>query len=149
MKAVTEGITTTVRDCVEVINKMDEIFFSSKPAPDKWSKKEIVGHLVDSAQNNLQRFVRTQYEENPRIVYAQDDWVRIQHYQSCDSRALLQLWTALNDHLCNVLVNMPPESYEATCDVGKSAVDKRTLKFLAEDYLVHMRHHVQQIVSGK
>src|SRR5690349_2657435 len=97
-----EHIITAIRAAVQAygakMRALSDTEFSARPAPGKWSNKEIIGHLADSAQNNLQRFVRGQYETDPRIVYAQDDWVAIQQYQAYDREALLQFWTALNEH---------------------------------------------------
>src|SRR5262249_46037314 len=67
-----------------------------RPSPEKWSKKEILGHLVDSAQNNIRRFIVAQYEEVPDITYAQDDWVAFTGYRDYPSRDLIALWTLLN-----------------------------------------------------
>ena len=118
---------------------------SVKPATGKWSKKEVIGHLVDSAQNNLQRFVRAQYASNPKIVYAQDEWVAIQDYQDYPLDEVVQLWVMLNKHLCHVLRRMPPECYSYTCDTGKKDVELHDLKWLAVDYAAHLRHHLSNL----
>jgi hypothetical protein len=62
-------------------SNLSEKELSLKPAPGKWSLKEIIGHLVDSAQNNIRRFVTVQYQTNPHVVYGQDTWVSVQSYQ--------------------------------------------------------------------
>lgn len=136
------GLTETYS---RVLMASPEAVFSAKPAPGKWSNKEIIGHLVDSAQNNLQRFVRGQYETNPKIVYAQDDWVGLQQYQAYNREDLLQLWVGLNRHLCHVLRHMPAAHYTRTCDTGKQAEELRDLKWLAADYVVHMKHHLSNL----
>ena len=147
MKAIAESIRQTILEHASLIGNRREEELARKPAPTKWSKREILGHLVDSAQNNLQRFVRGQYEDTPAIVYNQDEWVQRQHYQRCDDHELLQLWILLNRHLCHVLEAMDPAHYEKKCNVGKGEASLQTLKFLAEDYLVHMKHHLHQIVN--
>src|SRR5215813_14552557 len=68
----------------------DKFYF--KPSPTKWSKKEILGHLVDSAQSNIRRFIVAQYEEQPRIVYNQDQWVAVANYQQYSLPDLISLW---------------------------------------------------------
>src|ERR1700748_332617 len=75
---------------------LEAINWDYKPASDKWSKKEVIGHLIDSAQINLQRFVRCTYSENFKLVYDQVEWVEAQHYQEADIDELLILWKALN-----------------------------------------------------
>ena len=85
------------------LKAFSEEVFSHKPAPAKWSKKETTGHLVDSAANNIQRFVRMQYENTPYIIYAQNEWVNLQHHQNKNSAELIQLWELLNRHIIHVL----------------------------------------------
>jgi hypothetical protein len=145
MKDTANGIETTIIAAVSMLKSFDQTAFEAKPSPATWSKKEIIGHLIDSAQNNIRRFVAGQYDHSPKIVYAQDDWVKLQNYQSYDRDELIQLWVLLNKHLCRILKAMPPAHYERTCDTGKGEIELHTLKYLAEDYLVHMRHHLRQI----
>src|ERR1700761_9175747 len=80
----------------------DEVYFW-KPIPEKWSKKEILGHLVDSAQNNIRRFIVAQYEDTPVILYAQDNWVACAGYQQYPTRDLITLWNLLNRHIVILL----------------------------------------------
>jgi hypothetical protein len=117
--------------------------FAYKPSPAKWSKKEILGHMIDSAQNNIRRFIVAQYEQNPTIVYNQDNWVAISHYQGYDHAALIQLWQLLNKHLAVILKNMTPEMLQRQCQTEKS----HTLEWLAEDYVRHLRHHLHQVLD--
>jgi hypothetical protein len=147
MKAVAEHINQTVLDHAKMIPKIESTIFDHKPAPNKWSKKEILGHLIDSAQNNLQRFVRGQYEDTPKITYSQDDWVNLQHYQDYDREELLQLWVSLNKHLARTLSVMDSSNYEKQCDTGKPETDVHSLKWMADDYLSHLKHHLNQIVG--
>src|SRR5690349_659724 len=79
--------------------------YAWKPHPHKWSKKEILGHLVDSAQNNIRRFIVAQYEDVPVIGYQQDLWVKYAGYQDYPTADLIRLWTLLNKHICIVLAN--------------------------------------------
>jgi DinB superfamily len=100
----------------------------------KWSRKEILGHLIDSASNNHQRFVRAQLDGELNFPgYAQDGWNRAQHYQSEPWANLVQLWSSYNRHLAHVIAAIPE-------DAGS------TLEFLVVDYLRHLEHHVEQIL---
>lgn len=147
MKKLAEEIRQTVLDSASVIRAMSLMEFDHKPSPAQWSKKEILGHLVDSAQNNLQRFVRGQYEDTPKIIYFQDEWVKLQQYKDYDKEELIQLWVSLNLHLCRTLSVMDPANYDKPCDTGKPGTELHTLSFLADDYLKHMRHHLEQITG--
>ncbi|MEO7768100.1 MAG: DinB family protein [Ferruginibacter sp.] len=123
--------------------QISEAEFSEKPFPLKWSKKEIVGHLIDSAQNNIRRFVVAQYEEKPFIKYDQDRWVAAGNYQNYNVEDLLALWGLLNKHICVLLKNIPEEIAGRVADAG----GLRTISWLAEDYNKHLLHHLHKILS--
>lgn len=128
---------------------LPEAEFSHKPAPEKWSKKEIVGHLVDSAHNNLRRFVVGQYETaTPHIVYDQDFWVKANGYQTMTSLDVIVLWTLMNFRICAILENMPEANYQKLCNTGKGSEQRYTLEWLAQDYVRHLKHHINQIMPG-
>jgi len=114
-----------------------------KPSPTKWSKKEIIGHMIDSAQNNIRRFIVAQYEDEPYIVYKQDDWVSISNYQNYDTTNLINLWQLMNKHLAAVLKNIPAEKMQRRCRTQ----EMHTLEWLAEDYVKHLRHHLHQVLE--
>jgi len=116
--------------------------FAEKPAG-KWSKKEITGHLIDSATVNLQRFIRGQLEDNPQIFYDQDNWVAVQGYQEYDNEELIRLWESLNRHLANILSKIPESDLTRTCLMRNG--EAVTLAYLAEDYVFHLNHHIRQI----
>jgi hypothetical protein len=117
-----------------------------KPAPNRWSKKEVLGHLIDSAANNHQRFVRAQ--ATPRLeipTYEGDFWVAAQSYATEPWPDLVNLWLLFNRHLLHVLKAMPPDvlSHELVIG-GRPAV---TLETLAADYLRHVDHHLAQLLG--
>lgn len=148
MKAIAEQIRKIIGEATPRIRSFSDAEFMAKPRPEKWSRSEVLGHLVDSAQNNLQRFVRAQYEDAPHIIYYQDDWVRLQQYRDYDREELLVLWTGLNKHLCRVLNVMDSGMYYRTCNTGKNGPELHDLKFIAEDYVAHLKHHLNQIERG-
>jgi hypothetical protein len=123
------------------------INWGTRPAPGKWSKKEIIGHLIDSAHINLQRFIRCTYEENFKLTYQQDAWVAAQHYQDADINELFDLWTLLNKQIIRVLKNYPTDRIAVSCFKNDSNLDPKlhTVVWLADDYLRHLQHHQQQI----
>jgi hypothetical protein len=122
----------------------DDISF--KQVAGKWSKKEIIGHLIDSAQNNIRRFVTAQYQTNPYVVYNQNEWVAVQNYQQYNTTALITLWELLNKHIIIILQNMPAEKYQQQCNTGIDKEELHTIEFLATDYIAHCLHHLKQIV---
>ena len=115
-----------------------------KPAPDRWSPQEELGHLLDSAANNHQRIVRTQLEDKPAMPgYDGDRWVALHRYQQRDWRELIALWRALNEQLLAAATAVPESGWRRTCTIAGSA--PVTLAFVFEDYLHHMVHHLRHI----
>lgn len=125
------------------LNKLTEEEWMHKPNAVKWSKKEVLGHLIDSAQNNIRRFVVTRYDDKPKIIYAQDIWVAAANYQNYLITDLLTLWILLNKHLSIVLKNIPRGVEENLCDTG----EMRSIIWLAEDYNKHLLHHLHQLLD--
>jgi hypothetical protein len=118
---------------------------SHRPAAGKWSKKEILGHLIDSAANNHQRFVRLQFEDGLILPsYQGEEWVRSQNYAGREWRELVDLWLAYNRHLAHVVRHADPSAAEHT---WKGPGGDASLQFLIEDYLRHLRHHLAQILE--
>lgn len=143
MKAIAHQLEIFIEQHITTLQKLPEgkLFFKTSPA--KWSKKEIIGHLIDSAQSNIRRFVVSQYEDNPTIVYNQDKWVAIANYQQWNSNHLLNLWYLLNKQVCEILKNTSPEMAGRKCYTG----EWQTLEWLAIDYIKHLRHHIHQILE--
>ncbi len=145
-------ITELLAILAEYSKKFDafsEEEFSAKPNPAKWSKKEVLGHLIDSAQNNLRRFIVAQYESAPpKITYDQDFWVAANGYQNRSKADVIRLWKLTNESIASVLKNMEPKNFTKQADTGKTAVELRTIEWLAADYNKHMKHHINQIIPG-
>ncbi len=117
--------------------------YNFKLSANKWSKKEIMGHMVDSAQNNIRRFIVAQYDEQPKIIYDQDKWVSLINYQSYNLPDLVNLWYLSNKHICQILKFMSPEMA-----VRESETENlHTLYWLAKDYIKHLLHHLHQVLN--
>lgn len=116
-----------------------------RPAPGKWSKKEILGHLIDSAINNLKRFADIQSQAQPYRYqpYVQDSLVVINRYQDLPLDHMLLLWKTLNQQIEYVISAIPDEklSYQLITPAGETY----TLEWLIIDYLAHMNHHWKQV----
>ena len=146
MKDVARAVRDTVNEVLGLLSRMKPAEVSARSSPDKWCKKEILGHLIDSAANNHQRFVRAAYKAAADYPpYSQNDWVRIQGYAESDWSDMVTLWAAYNKHLSNVLERLPEDAYSAPVNIGKE--EPATLEFVARDYVRHLRHHVDQLMQ--
>lgn len=114
-------------------------------APGKWSPQQILGHLIDSALNNLRRFTESQFLPQPFTVigYQQDNLVVVNYYQELPSDHLLSLWQQLNRQIIYVVEKIPGEKLAYT--IIKSSGEAKTLEWLITDYVDHMEHHLRQI----
>jgi len=112
-----------------------------------WSRKELLGHLVDSASNNHQRLVRAALAgELVFPGYETDKSVRVQAVLDVDWPLLVGLWASYNRYLAHVIGRLPEDRLGAICRIGER--EPVTLAFLVEDYLRHLEHHLGQIGLG-
>ena len=111
----------------------------------KWSKKEIIGHLIDSSLHNLVRFTEINYAEKPYIyrTYNQDDLIRINQYQEMEKEALIQLWYAVNNQIIRIFKAAKEDALEYKIQLADNAIID--LRFLMTDYVAHLEHHIHQI----
>ncbi|HYY43071.1 MAG TPA: DinB family protein [Pyrinomonadaceae bacterium] len=145
----------TIETSAARLNAMDEAQVQEPRGEDKWTAKQIIGHLIDSAANNHQRFVLAQLKDDLAFPgYQQSDWVRVQHYDEADWRALVQLWQSYNLHLLHVMAHTPPTKLQTPCTqhtldrIAWQVVSRSepvTLEYLMRDYIGHMQHHLRQI----
>lgn len=135
-------LCNTIPALLKAIKEKD---LSYKPSPEKWSKKEILGHLIDSATNNHQRFVRVQFENTPSISYDQNNWNRHSHYNELSGEHLIAFWAIYNRHLLELIMRIPAENLQKESYTGGDK--KVTLQWLIDDYVRHLEHHLRQIVE--
>lgn len=141
---ITENIREVVLSAKPELLKISPEAAAVKPRPEKWSKKEILGHLIDSAANNHQRFVRAAQNLAADFPpYNQNSWVEVQQYNQLDRHNLIELFTQLNIHLSNVIDVLPEEAFSNPVNIGKE--EPVTLEYVIIDYLRHLKHHVGQL----
>ena len=127
-------------------------------ADGKWSPKEIIGHLIDSASNNHQRFVRAQFTDDLVFAgYEQEGWVRVQDYQGENWAELVQLWKLYNQHILHVMSQVPEEArlklrykhnlHQIASD-NLSEQEPVTLDWFMHDYVEHLKKHLSQILAA-
>lgn len=132
---------------LEYISKSSESELTQKPSSDKWSKKEILGHLIDSGINNLQRFTEIQFEIKPYKIrkYKQDELVKANGYQHSETKEIINFWLVINNRI-KILIEQQTENtlnYEIELDNSKIS----DFRFLIKDYVDHLEHHLNQILN--
>lgn len=123
----------------------EELF--KKESPEKWSKREIIGHLVDSATNNHTRFIKAQTGNEPFKVnsYDQAAWVKVNDYQNTPTEDILNWWVELNKQIVSVISSISPKRYQHPCIEPNGSII--ALEDLITDYLEHTEHHLKSILG--
>jgi len=133
----------TVERGFKALCSLPEPLASRPLGADKWCVKQVIGHLIDSAANNHQRFVRLQIEPELRLPgYRQEEWVRVQCYDRMPWMQTLETWRVMNLYLVHVVRHIDPAHLHR---VWHSAGEPLALGFIIEDYIAHMRHHLRQL----
>jgi hypothetical protein len=150
-----DDLRTTVTTTADALAAIADGVAARRPAPGKWSAKEIIGHLIDSAENNHGRFVRAQLQDDLVFQgYAQDEWVAVQRYQDAPWHALLTLWREYNLHIARVMEAVPAQvrlrqrTRHDLHEIGWMTIpvdQPATLDHLMRDYVGHLHHHLSQI----
>jgi len=145
MPVIREEMREIIQEAYSGLAKLSDAETGTAPGPGRWSRKQILGHLIDSAANNHQRLVRAQLEDGLTLPdYDQEAWVRCQDYSSEPWKDLVWLWRSFNLHLLHVISRLSEAALLHRVTVGTSS--PVTLRELVEDYLRHLRHHLGQIL---
>ena len=139
-----DDLRTALNSALPLLRAISEQEAGNPVSGEKWSRKQVLGHLIDSAANNLQRFVRLQIENELRFPsYQQEGWVAVQNYHARTWNDLIVLWEALNLHLAHIMQNTAREH------LGRPWIredENLSLGFIMQDYTGHLRHHLKQIL---
>lgn len=155
MKDFLDDFRQTIDDSAGRLLSLSASASKMAPAVGKWSPREVIGHLIDSASNNHQRFVRAQFTDDLEFHgYEQAEWVGAQGYQEENWEQLVQLWKLYNLHLLHLISRIPDEQLTKQRhrhNLHRLAwqsfpVDQpATLEYFIRDYLGHLKHHLRQI----
>lgn len=127
------------------LSAIEEQVLRHRPGPGKWSKLEIIGHLIDSAANNHHRLIRARTEDSPEIIYDQDAWNQAGRYGQLDKNLLISFWEIYNRYILELLKVLHEQELSRTVRYGPEYVP---LEALVIDYVAHMEHHLGQILDG-
>jgi hypothetical protein len=137
-KSKISRLVVLIEDLSMKLLTIDEVQFAFKLSKKQWSKKEILGHLIDSATHNHQRFVRAQCEDNPVIYYDQDHWCKYNGYQEMPLEVIISMWNSYNVLIITLVKSFTIEALE------RKSNDK-TVATLFIEYVDHLEHHTRQI----
>jgi hypothetical protein len=138
---LSERLAAVLRMAMPWLVTISEAEASVPEREGKWSAKQIIGHLTDSAVNNLGRIMRMQIEAGPSLPgYRQMEWVSLQHYAEREWAQVLALWFALNEHVEWTIKHIDKAKL---ANRGVVEGEPVTLGFLIADYIAHMEHHLQ------
>lgn len=144
MKELSQNLLSTVDSAEPKLRAISAAQSASPLKPGGWSRKQVLAHLIDSASNNHQRFVRAAQQPSLEFpAYDQDGNIRIQAPQEADWTLLITLWASYNRYLAHVIERLPDSKLETMCRIGSG--QPMTLGFVAGDYLRHLLHHLRQI----
>ena len=146
-QAIAGDLLETVSSSQALLHQIGKADAAARPSPGKWSKKETLAHLIDSASNNHQRFVRAASQGSLDFPgYDQAEMVALQKPSLASWELLIELWSSYNRYLAHVLTQLPDSCSEMRCKIGAHV--PVTLLSLAADYVEHLKHHLNQIVGS-
>lgn len=144
--SVSSDLQETVNRARPQLEKVTGQDAAVRPQPEKWSKKEVLGHLLDSASNNHQRFVRAALQKELTFPgYSQNELVDLERFNEMPWDFLIAFWSDYNLFLAKVLHQLPENALSVRCVIGKNP--PVTLEWIAQDYLAHLKHHLNQILG--
>lgn len=144
VKELSEQLRSLVEATEPRLRQISEADSMYSPSPGGWSRKQVLGHLIDSTSNNHQRFVRALLQPSLDFPgYDQAGNVRVQAIHEAEWSVLVSLWAAYNRYLAHLIEHVPTSKLDTPCRIG--AGEPVTLAFLASDYLTHLYHHLRQI----
>ena len=136
-----------LKEGLEYLTQASELELSRKEFAGKWSKKEILGHLVDSGINNLQRFTEIQFENKPYRIrkYNQDELVKANDYQNSENKEIAEFWNLINNRILDLIKKQTEETLNFQIELQEGKFSD--LRFLINDYVEHLEHHLKQIMK--
>jgi len=148
MKELSDQLLSTIEAAEPKLRQIGALESAKPVLSGGWSPKQVLGHLIDSASNNHQRFVRAAQQPSLDFpAYDQEGNVRVQAPQEADWSLLVSLWANYNRYLAHIIARLPASKLETVCRIGSN--EPKTLGFIATDYLTHMVHHLKQIGAAE
>lgn len=148
MNEVLKEFQDTLESAYQKLYAMPAALTESPWAQGKWTRKQVLGHLIDSASTNHQRFVRGQLSKHAVIPgYNPDQWVEVQKYQELPWLTILNLWYAYNQHLLGIASKIESDKLDNVIQIAGESFEA-PLRWWVTDYVRHLRHHLGQVFNG-
>jgi hypothetical protein len=143
MTETTNKLEHLLKRGLEYLARSSELEMARKESPKKWSKKEILGHLIDSGIKNLQRFTEIQFKNKPYRIkkYNQDELVKVNDYQNSDTREIIKFWELINKRMLYIIKKQSKKTLNYKIELEKDNFSD--LRFLINDYVDHLEHHIK------
>ena len=147
MTETTKKLQRLLKSGLEYLSQSSESEMSQKVSAEKWSKKEILGHLIDSGINNLQRFTEIQFEAKPYKVrkYNQNKLVKVNDYQNSKTNEIVEFWLSINNRIKKIIESQTEKTLNYKIEFEKDNISD--LRFLMKDYVDHLEHHLNRIMK--
>jgi hypothetical protein len=147
MTETTNKLEQLLERGMEYLTQSSESEMNQKISVEKWSKKEILGHLIDSGINNLQRFTEIQFENEPYRIrkYNQDELVKANDYQNSETKEIVGFWNSINNRILNLIKKQTEKTLNYKIELEKD--NTSDLRFLMKDYVEHLEYHLKQIMK--
>jgi len=142
-----QNLNQIVDQALERFKQFSSQDWEYRKSPEKWSRKQILGHLVDSAITNLQRFIEIGFSQTPYQItgYQQDKLVAANNYHREPTKLIMDMWSAINKHISYVMSQQSPDSLALVVDTPDE--ENADLAWLMRDYIEHLNHHLNQILN--
>ena len=147
MKETADSLREVLAQVEPLLRNLNDDTASLKPSPQKWSPKQVIGHLIDSGNNNQMKFTKLISHNNIDVEgYQQDEWVMAQNYQAYDWHDLLIFWRCLNLHIAHIIENTPSSALNH--EISVNGAGSYRLDFIMTDYVEHIKHHINQAIPS-
>jgi len=144
VKEVAKHLSEVLKIAMPILRDIDSAEARVPPAPGKWSPIQLIGHLIDSANNNQQKIIRLVRNPEVQFVgYAQDEWVEVQQYHKAKWTETIEFWMHINRHLAHLIDHLPSDALSHAIHID--GVGPFRLDFIVSDYVEHVKHHLLQI----
>lgn len=158
MSSLSEQLQKIIEESIDPLGKISESKWSHKKSETSWSKKQILGHMIDSCYNNHGRFLRA--EANNSLIfdaYDQDKWVELNNYEERDADEIIDTFILAHLHLVNLIENISESvlnrktaehNFHERSMRKVNKGDELSLSFMIEDYIFHLKHHMKQVLHS-